>query len=554
MKKFMAMGLTAGALFAVSLFGAHDAKAESRIADNVEIGKVDVSGMTSKEAENAISEYVAEAAKKQITLATEDQKITVSASDLGFSADSGDSVESAIKYGRKGNLIERYKSVKDIEAGEKKCLSLSTKADESKIRDFLKKNECKLVTEPVDGSLKRENGEFSYVAGKAGHRLDMDASVAAVMNYVSSGKYDKTDTVKLVTKTKKPKGTKEELSKVKDVLGKFSTSFATSTSARAQNVRNGASKINGTILYPGDKFSVAKALNPMTAENGYAPAPSYENGTTVDTYGGGICQVSTTLYNAVIRSELKVLERSAHSMMVHYVEPSDDAAIAGFYKDFKFQNSTKYPVYIEGIASGGVITFTVYGKETRDPSRTVEFQTERLDTIPKKTKITADPSQPVGTVTKTSDGKDGLKARLWKIVKVNGKEESRTVFNNSRYAATDEQYTVGTMSDSADAVSAMKAAIASGNIDTVKAAAAQWKDAGKQDTDDTDSKDTDSGDKNTDSKNADSKNTDKQGADSQNATQKSTGDSSASNQNSKDNGNKNTKPAASNNTKTGQNS
>lgn len=156
MKKFMAMGLTAGALFAVSLFGAHDAKAESRIADNVEIGKVDVSGMTSKEAENAISEYVAEAAKKQITLATEDQKITVSASDLGFSVDSGDSVESAIKYGRKGNLIERYKSVKDIEAGEKKCLSLSTKADESKIRDFLKKNECKLVTEPVDGSLKRE--------------------------------------------------------------------------------------------------------------------------------------------------------------------------------------------------------------------------------------------------------------------------------------------------------------------------------------------------------------------------------------------------------------
>ena len=90
------------------------------------------------------------------------------------------------------------------------------------------------------------------------------------------------------------------------------------------------------------------AVVPFNAENGYELAGSYENGTTVETYGGGICQVSTTLYNAVIRAELEITERFAHSMIVSYVEPSMDAAISGEYKDLKFKNSTKYPVYIEG--------------------------------------------------------------------------------------------------------------------------------------------------------------------------------------------------------------
>lgn len=105
----------------------------------------------------------------------------------------------------------------------------------------------------------------------------------------------------------------------------------------AKNVRNGASKINGSIIYPGEEFSVHDAVVPFNAENGYELAGSYENGTTVETYGGGICQVSTTLYNAVIRAELEITERSAHSMIVSYVEPSMDAAISGEYKDLKFR-------------------------------------------------------------------------------------------------------------------------------------------------------------------------------------------------------------------------
>ena len=479
MRKLLAGGVITGTVIALSLFWGTDAKAASRIASNVSIGTVDVSGMTSSEASDAISSYASETGQKQITLKTADKSVTVSAADLGFAADSGESVDTALNYGHKGNLLERYSQQKDIASGKKKCLNLQTTADAEKIRSFLEKNEDKLVTEPVDGTLKREDGEFTYVAGKEGHALDIDKSVVAVMNFVADGGIDSTDTVDIVTTTKKPKGSEEELSQIKDALGTFSTDFSSSSAARAQNVRNGASKINGTVLYPGDKYSVAHALNPMTKENGYAPAPSYENGTTVETYGGGICQVSTTLYNAVIRAELKVLNRSAHSMMVHYVEPSDDAAIAGFSKDFEFQNNQKTPVYIEGVTNGGTITFTVYGKETRDPDRTLEFVSEKVGTIEHKTTFKADSSLPVGTVTlsSTATPRDGLKAHLLKIVKINGKEQSRTVFNNSVYRATDAVYTVGTKSESAEARAAMSSAIASGNLSTVRSAAAKWRNA-----------------------------------------------------------------------------
>ena len=115
---------------------------------------------------------------------------------------------------------------------------------------------------------------------------------------------------------------------------------------------------------------------PFDAENGYALAPSYENGTTVDSYGGGICQVSTTLYNAVMRAELEIVTRSAHSMIVTYVEPSMDAAIAGTFKDLQFKNNQETPIYIEGYTNGGTLGFRIYGKETRPDNRKVTFESE----------------------------------------------------------------------------------------------------------------------------------------------------------------------------------
>ena len=115
---------------------------------------------------------------------------------------------------------------------------------------------------------------------------------------------------------------------------------------------------------PGQELSAGNTMRPFTEEEGYVEAGAYENGEVVKDIAGGICQVSSTLYNAVINAELEVTSRQPHSMIVNYVKPSKDAAIAGDYKDLKFKNNTKYPIYIEGYVAGEEVHFNIYGKDT----------------------------------------------------------------------------------------------------------------------------------------------------------------------------------------------
>ncbi len=166
-----------------------------------------------------------------------------------------------------------------------------------------------------------------------------------------------------------------------------------------------------------------------------------------DSLGGGVCQVSTTLYNAVLRAELEIAERSPHSMVVSYVEPSMDAAIAGDYKDFKFKNNTDVPVYIQGGTYGGTISFTIFGEETRSSDRKIRFESEVTDTIqPGADKVTYDKTKPESYMTVTQEAHTGYKAKLWKIVTENGKEK-KTQINSSTYSASPRYVTKGSMKE-----------------------------------------------------------------------------------------------------------
>ena len=276
-----------------------------------------------------------------------------------------------------------------------------------------------------------------------------------------------------------PAGTAEELAKVKDVLGTFTTSYSTSGGSRSANVANGCRLINGTTLYPGEEFSAYETVSPFSEANGYYMAGSYLNGQVVDSLGGGICQVSTTLYNAVLRAELEVTERYNHSMIVTYVDPSADAAIAeSSGKDFKFKNNTEYPIYIEGTTTSDKhITFTIYGVETRDSNREVSYESVVLERINPDTEVIhADESRPVGYCSVQS-AHIGYKAQLWKVVRENGVEVSREQVNSSSYMKAPRSATVGVATEDPGAYDAIMAAIATNSIDQVKAVAGAYKAA-----------------------------------------------------------------------------
>ena len=441
------------------------------ILKGVSIDKLDVSGMTREEALAALESYEKNLGGQSIKLGIGDNVIEAKLSDLGVTFDNEDLVDEAIGVGHAGNIVKRYKDQKDLQHSGK-TFPLSWQTNENTVRTYVENNCTKYDKKAQNASLTRENGAFNFVAGTEGLELNVDSAVRTISDYLeNSWTSDNTEVLNLETQVTEPEGSAEELANIKDLLGSFTTSFSTSGSNRCKNVSSGASHINGTVLYPGEEFSAYETVSPFTEANGYAMAGSYLNGEVVDSMGGGICQVSTTLYNAVLRAELNVTERSPHSMTVHYVDLSEDAAIAGTYKDFKFVNSTESPIYIEGYTtSDKKITFNIYGKETRDKNRTISFESQMVSETPATTILQEDAGQGIGYKAVSSKGSSGYVAELYKIVKVNGVETDRIKVNKSTYKGTNRVVTYGTAGDPTlsenlrAAIAAQDEALADANI------------------------------------------------------------------------------------------
>lgn len=408
---------------------------DNKILDGVSCEGISIGGMTKKEAKSVIESEVKEIHNKKVTLYVDDEKTSAKIDSLGAEADAQKTVEAAYNLGRSGSIFSRYRDVKK----KKHKLHVYRQYDKKTFEKKITKATRKIITQPRNASVKRENGKFVVVKEKTGYTLNMDETFANFKKSVESGK----NKVQLDVTKKKATYTSKDMADIKDVLGTYTTEYGGSPYGRKINVANGASKIDGSMVYPGETFSVYKTVSPFTKETGYALAGSYENGQTVQTYGGGICQVSTTLYNAVIRAELEIVERFPHSMTVHYVPRSADAAIAGTHKDLKFKNTFDTPIYIEGKANGSTITFTVYGKK-KDPKRTVEFLSETTQIKESSESTVSDATLPAGQKVVQSYGHTGYSARLWKIVKINGKQVSKKVFNTSTYMSTPTVYRVGT--------------------------------------------------------------------------------------------------------------
>lgn len=453
-----------------------EAKENDTIKDGVYAGEILLSGLTKEEAEAEINAYVDSLKECLITLkGVEEQAVTVTAEELGIRWSNPEIIDEAITLGTKGNVIERYKALKDLER-ENKVYNIEIDFNVQNINSVLVEK-CTVYDRPaVDFGMKRENGQFVITEGVTGYLLDVELSIDAVYNYLIDEWQRDNCNISLVVEVSEPRGSREMLAKVDDLVGSFTTTFATSNASRSANVTNGTHLINGTLLYPGDEFSMMDSVTPFTQANGYYLAGSYLSGRVVDSIGGGICQVSTTLYNAVLLAELDVTERYNHSMVVNYVEPSADAAIAeSAGKDFRFVNTTEHPIYIEGITTPEKnVTFNIYGVETRPSNRVVRYESVILETIqPGPEVINMDTAQPVGFVDVQS-AYWGYKSQLWKIVTVDGVETQRVQVNSSNYKMVPRTATVGVVTADPNVYNEMLAAIGTGSIDHVANVAAYW--------------------------------------------------------------------------------
>lgn len=217
-----------------------------------------------------------------------------------------------------------------------------------------------------------------------------------------------------------------------DLLATYKTSFASSNASRATNVILATRSFNGKVLMPGQKMSFNSTVGKRTDAKGYKEAPVYVNGSTSIDYGGGICQVSSTLYNAVIRANLGIVDRSNHMFTVGYVPIGMDATVSWGAPDFVFKNTRSYPIKISASAEGRVVTFKIYGlKESNEYD--IETSSKKIGSVPYKTTYTTDQTLPKGTEKVIQNGSDGSTSISYKIYKQGGKVVKTEVLSKDTY-------------------------------------------------------------------------------------------------------------------------
>ena len=217
-------------------------------------------------------------------------------------------------------------------------------------------------------------------------------------------------------------------------ISTYSTKYDVSNTNRSQNLKLASDKINGTVLMPGEEFSYNQVVGKRTVEAGYKNAKIYSNGQVVDGLGGGICQISSTLYNAVLLADLEITERRNHYFKTSYVPAGRDATVVWGSIDFKFKNTRTYPIKIESKVSNGIAEFKIHGiKEEKEYD--IKIFPVVTQTIPYGTQEIIDPTLMPGTKRTVQSGSSGCKVTTYVEKSLDGITVSKDAISSDSYKA-----------------------------------------------------------------------------------------------------------------------
>lgn len=226
-------------------------------------------------------------------------------------------------------------------------------------------------------------------------------------------------------------------------ISKYTTMYDESNKNRTTNIKLASEKINGSILMPGETFSYNKTVGERTIKAGYKEASIYMNGKVVDGIGGGICQVSSTLYNAVLEANLEIVSRRNHYFITSYVSASRDATVSYGTIDFKFKNTRNYPIKISCTSQNGICQISIYGIK-EETEYEVVIEDEITDIIPYTTKYIETKKLNKGEENEIQKGVNGYKSEAYKILKLNGQVVSKTLLSKDSYNSLQRIVEIGT--------------------------------------------------------------------------------------------------------------
>jgi len=278
---------------------------------------------------------------------------------LGIGFNTEEAINKAYSIGRSGNIFYRLYSIIKTRINEHQ-IYLEVYFDRDLMTEALKNIKQQVDRQEKNASVQFLDRKITLVTHETGKRLDISKNID---NWTTKLEVKDFTTFNLIVDEIDPEIKESDINHIESIIGKFSTKFNQGDANRSYNIKLACSKINGILLMPGQDFSMNKSLGPRTSENGYKDAPVILKNELVKSAGGGVCQVTTTLYNAVLLSKLKVVERQHHSMPLGYIDMGRDATIAEDYIDFKFRNSNGYPIAIFSSVTGNVVSVYILGKD-----------------------------------------------------------------------------------------------------------------------------------------------------------------------------------------------
>lgn len=415
---------------------------DNRIYPGVAIQGTDVSNKTYDEAYKLLTDkYENTILNKKINVHTDSNTYTLTYSKLDAKFNIKDTINQALSYGKANNLISKYNIIKHPKNVN---LKLKFTYDKKPLDDFVNNIKKSTDKEPKNASLVlNQDGTFTINKEIKGKKLETEELKNNIISDIDD-EINGTDDIKATITEVNAQITAEALANVNSKITTFGTNFAGSSEGRCTNIALAAKTINGTIVMPGQEFSFNNVVGNTTLDRGYKMAPVIIDNKLDSGIGGGICQASTTLYNAILRSNIKATERSHHTVPSHYISLGLDATVAYGVLDFKFKNTLPYPIYIQGYTKNNNVYFSVYSSSSL-LNRSYDITSEVVETIPYQTIYVDDPTLPEGKMQPDEKAvSTGYRVNVYKVVYENGKEISKDLLYKDYYAPINQTIKKGT--------------------------------------------------------------------------------------------------------------
>ena len=403
---------------------------EGRIHKNIYVENIDLSHLTNKEAIYKINQIIQE--NNEIELIFNEKIYKLNLDEIGVEYKVKKAVQDAYNIGRNDNFINDIKTKINLDLGHKKIIKLDYTYSEEKLEEYINTISDDFYVQPINATIKLENGAFITTKEKYGQTLNKGRLKNEIINNI---KNIYKEAVNLTTQDIEPRYKESQLSKIDTVLGTYETSFNEKVLNRVNNIKIASDATTNILIGNEEEFSFNSIILNSNCVDKMKEAPVILNGKLENGLGGGICQVSSTIYNAALYSGMDITSVKNHTIPSVYISKGRDATVSLGGIDFKFKNKFKTPILLYNEVYENKIVSTIYGN--KEDKKDIEVITEIVKTIPSKTVLKTSEKIYEGEKIIEQDGRIGYKVNTFRIYKL-GKDISKELVHESFYPPKDK--------------------------------------------------------------------------------------------------------------------